>query len=145
MSNLSSKFEVRKATETEISTILQEPQLLARLGLKDITKLKGFKHLPHIIEFKNYRLLFTFWEVAVKDVYEVHIACPKNSIIASRALSLGILDWMFSPSSELEAKAIVTSCPEGKIANMCRKIGFREIKKKSNKVYFIITLFDTAA
>ena len=58
--------------------------------------------------------------------FEVHIASPKESIFHSRVLVRAIIDWLFSMGVE----KILTCCPEGKIANLARKTGLKEVDKQ---------------
>jgi hypothetical protein len=134
-------FEIRLAAMDECLDILSEPRLLSLLPIEDISCLhkhiQDSEHPRYIVKYKQYTMLFVIWRVhAEAGIYEIHVACPKDSIIASRVLTLATMGWVFKDSN-LEAKALLTSCPEGKIANMCRKIGFKEIKKQDDLVYFI--------
>lgn len=134
-------YEVAVASREECLEILSEPKLMEAIYVSDTIAL--YKHLYttdkvyHILRIRKYSLLFTY-EKRTLDTFEIHLACPKDSIRASRALSLCILHWMFGPSN-LKPRALITSCPEGKIANMVKKIGGTEVKRENNLVYFMIT------
>jgi len=134
-------FTVTTATLEESTAILSEPHLLTLLKSKPtLTQLPAYlaaRAIPYnIIRYKSYKLLFEY-KPRTTGVYEIHIACPKASIVASRVLSIATIVWLFSNLPD--SKALITSCPEGKIANMCRKVGGRELHRVGNTVHFIIT------
>lgn len=139
-------FDIRLATMDECLDIMSEPRLLSLLPIEGITYL--YKHIQdaeyprYIVKYKQYSMLFVLWQIRESaSIYEIHVACPADSIIASRVLTLATMNWIFK-ESKLEVKALLTSCPEGKIANMCRKIGFKEIKKVGDLVYFLASRID---
>lgn len=128
----------------ECLDILSEPRLLAVLPIEGITHLYKYiqdsKHPYYILKYKQYSMLFIVWKVAGDSgIYECHVACPSDSIVASRVLTLSAMNWFFKEYKP-EAKGLITSCPEGKIANMCRKIGFTEVKREDSLdlVYFMV-------
>jgi hypothetical protein len=41
---------------------------------------------------------------------------------------------------EPKVRGLITKCPEGKIANLCKKLGFKEIKRVGVNLYFILNL-----
>lgn len=128
-------FNIRYATEEEFYSIVREPQLDARITKsRNGKKLKYTKGFYHLISYKDFRLIFSL-RGERKGVFEVHIACPKDSIRASRLLLMGALSWVLEKRKEV--KVLVTSCPEGKIANMCRKLGFKQVKQEHGKLYFM--------
>jgi len=131
MSDLYDKtLAVRLAPIAEALEILSEPQIVARVGSAPIS----LRHQPWIIDYAGARMLFIFWPLgSVPNVYHVHIACPLQSIRACRILAKGVDEWLFS----IGAEVLVTSCPEGKIANMARKLGWTEIGVKCSLVHFI--------
>ena len=75
-----------------------------------------------------------YWKI-IDGIYEIHISCPKDSIIASRLLCLAGINEMFKRP---EIRGFITSCPAGKIANMCKKIGFKQVNEIDGKLYFIL-------
>ena len=83
-------------------------------------------------------MIFEFKQVSHRElkIFEMHIACPKESIRASRLLSIGVMEWLFE---EQEAKVLMTSCPEGKTANMIRKLGATEVREdpETGLLYFM--------
>jgi len=136
-------FEIRLATMDECLDILSEPRLLAVLPIEGITYLYKYiqdsEHPYYILKYKQYSMLFVVWKVNTNQeasIYECHVGCPRNSIVASRVLTLAAMNWFFKEAVP-EAAGLITSCPEGKIANMCRKIGFKEVKKQDDLVYFL--------
>lgn len=138
---MKTKYDISKATREECIEILSERRLLTALGLITQKELPSYldssNDIYYQIRYKNYKLLFTF-EVRMKDVYELHVACPSDAIVASRVLCLLVITWLFQ-CSELYPKAIITTCPEGKIANMVRKLGARQIDKRAGLLYFMMT------
>ncbi len=132
--NTIDKIIVRPATEAEWLEIVTEPQI-ASLIRKDA----AYNEHCHLVLYNQYRLLATFWETTEEGIYEVHIACPKASIRASRVLTLGGLQWLASPEGR-NAKAAITNCPEGTMANLCRKLGYKEIRRIKDILYFILNL-----
>lgn len=135
-------FNVRHATEEEFYSIIREPQLHAPI-LKELGGREPIyeKAICYLISIRAYRLLFTLKEKQ-DGLWEVHIACPRDSIRASRVLILAGVKWISLERKEI--KGLITSCPEGKIANMCRKLGFTEIQKdiQKDKLYFILSLYN---
>lgn len=135
---------IAKATIEECLDILSEPRLLAVLPIEGITHLYKYiqdsKHPYYILKYKQYSMLFIVWKlVGPSSIHECHVACPSDSIVASRVLTLSAMKWFFKEYAP-EAKGLITSCPEGKIANMCRKIGFTEVKREDSLdlVYFMV-------
>lgn len=131
-------FTIHEATISESATILNEPQILANLRLKDSTSITGEGHTYYIISYKEYKAMFSFWETEkTPGLYEVHTAIPKNSLRACRLLILAAMDWGFREGCP-GVKAYISSAPEGKIANFLRKLGFRELNAKAgNKLIFM--------
>ena len=120
---------IRLCSQSEALEILNEPQTIERLGL--ISE-KVFS--PWIVSEGDHKLMFVFWIVSEGE-YEMHIACPKKSIIKSRFLAKKAMDFVFS----LGAKKIITDCPKGKISNMAIKLGMSEYKRVGDKVYFEVS------
>lgn len=137
-------FNVYEATPTECLDILSESQILKHIPVKSVSELPDYirthKHLFYISGFRKYKMLFFFYEREyMKDVYDIHIACPRNSIVASRVLVTMAAKWILDTGTT-GAKALVTSCPEGKIANMCRKLGGIELRRGEKNLYFMFSL-----
>lgn len=131
------EFNIQPATESEYFSIVNEPGLLERIKEGNEGKPPVYNaDSTYILRYKKYRLIFTLKDLGA-GIYETHIACPKDSIRASRILVLAGIRWIAHEKAPI---ALLTSCPEGKIANMCRKIGFIEVKKIKDKVYFILSL-----
>ena len=90
------------------------------------------------IWYNQYYLLFHFHPrimQGVEGLYEIHIACPKHSIVASRVLALGAMCYLYAKYPEVQS--LLTTAPRGKIANMIRKIGGMQIASINNLLYFI--------
>lgn len=118
---------IRLCSADEAIKILNQPQIAERVGL--LTDKLSVQ--PWISYQGNYKMLFVFWLVS-DGVYEMHIACPKKSIIKSRELAIEALNFALSNG----ANVVITNCPEGKIANMARKIGMTETKIETDKIWF---------
>ncbi len=134
-------FKVQPASREDCLDLLDTPAVLESFGLSSFdelpTCLDTYADPFYKLTYKKYRLLFTYFERNA-GVYEIHLACPKDSVIASRVLSLYIIHWMFKLSG-LNPVVLTTNCPEGKIANMLRKMGTTELKTDSSWVYFMFT------
>ncbi len=118
---------IRLASQDEAIEILNEPQNCNRIGL--VTEKLIYQ--PWMVELKDKKMMFVFWMLD-KDVCEVHIACKKDSILKCREMSKEVLDFLFS----YKVNRVITNCPEGKIANLARKMGMTEYDRIDNKVYF---------
>ena len=129
---LPSGFTIRKATPNEIRAITTEPRVLAAIG-KEIDSSSDF----YIELYKDYSLLFEL-EDRGSGMCEIHIAMPRNSIIASRAMILGGLHWVFEVGMP-GTKVLYTTCPEGntKISNMLHKLGWIRVSSGLGLCEFI--------
>lgn len=141
------EFKVTEATPVESYEILSEPQLIKHLPIQGIYQLPDYirthRYILHLASFGKHDLLFFFFEHArLDDVYEIHIACPRNSIRASRVLATLAAKWIASKGT-IGAKALITKCPKGKISNMCTKLGGKIIYRHENTEDVSI-LFDTS-
>ena len=120
------EFTVKEASTEESLHILCEPQLIKHLPIAGVKELPAYirhhKYTFYLASFKSHSLIFFFKPYRLRDVYELHIACPKKSIVASRVLALCTAKWIVTEGA-LGAKALITSCPVGKISNMCTKLG----------------------
>lgn len=143
VTTLLADFSFRLASQEEVLDILREKHLIALLAPKSrtLTELAGAIALRQprymLASYKQYHTLFRADDLG-NNLCDVHIACPKASKVASRILVLGLCAWLFK-LSELRPKTLMTSCPEGKIANMLRKVGAVEVKTLNGKVYFAAT------
>lgn len=146
MIQLPEEFTVAEAATEEILKILLEPQLFKHLPVSLPSGMSKYvrthKHIFYLARFNQHKLLFFFFEhPRMNDVYEIHIACPKASIRASRVLATLAAKWI-AKTGTIGAKALITKCPIGKISNMCRKLGGKVIyQHKSGDVSI---LFDTS-
>ena len=120
-------MSVRLAEEWEAIEILSEPDTIRRTG--KIPEHTVFQ--PWICEDGDSKMLFFFWSTGQPRVYEFHIAAPKKDIGASRKLSLELMEWLFTHG----AKKLVSNCPEGKIANLARKVGMRVYARNDQTVF----------
>ena len=115
-------------SQEEAVKILQGPEIIDR-HQKTVGHIKC---QPWLVTIDKAKMMFVFWECGEGMVYEVHIASPKDSIPYCRVLTKAVLSWLF----EHGASKIITSCPEGKIANLARKTGLTEIDSINGLVYF---------
>jgi hypothetical protein len=126
-------FEVSIATNKDKFVILSEPQLenlfFSHRELCETELL--------IIKYKTYKMLVQLKELK-DNIWEIHIACPKDSLKANRILSMAIAMWCLKVGCP-DIKALITSCPEGKIANMLRKIGASEVANDEGTLVFMAT------
>ena len=121
---------IRLAGHDEAMSIVREPDTINRIGkIPDQMTCQ-----PWVFEDCGYRLLAVFWIVSL-GCYEAHIAMPKREIRASRWLAYQLLAWLFSHG----ANRVQTNCPEGKIANLARKLGMFETGKMNGTIYFEVT------
>jgi len=123
-------MQVRLASEAEALEIVSEPATVQRIE-------KVPEHMtrqPWIIEDAGRRMMFVFWWMG-DGLYEAHIAMPRRDVIASRWLTYCMLRWLFGNG----ARRIITNCPEGKIANLARKLGMRETARHDTTIYFEVT------
>ncbi len=134
-------FAVNLLSEDEALAIVRaDSKLLAKLGHSEPASLTGFTKPTYLIAYKEYSMLFQVELVKVGEaegVYEFHVMCPTVSIRANRVLSLAAIKWIFTLGMP-NAKALITNCPEGKIANQCRKFGAKEIKREADMIYFML-------
>lgn len=141
MSHILEGFDISVADKEDCLEILAEPQLLAAINLTSPSELPAYlaesRFVYFLIEYGSYRMLFHYTHKEA-GLYEAHMACPKDSILASRALTLAGLLWVFSLQN-IEAKGIITDCPKGKIANMLKKIGGKAVGSVGAKQYFLFT------
>ena len=132
---------VHPANLTEQYDILSEPRLLAMLHdsptLEELpTYLAERTHNFYLVRYGVYRMILELYpRPSMPEVYEFHVAVPKDSIIASRVLVRTSIEWSLSSGIQ----ALVTTCPEGKMANLVRKVGCKEIKRSKGIVTFLAT------
>lgn len=119
-----SDLYIRPAHIDEIVTILSEWQIATKLS-RPVLDCLGSKHNYTLIVYKGYKLLVSIVLKGKKaaGVYEVHIACPRDSIKASRALAMLGMRWVLTDTN-IKAKKLITRAPEGKITNFAIKLGF---------------------
>ena len=132
---------IKEASLKEAIKILSEPQLLAILPVDNLQDLPDYilsmQPSNYIVKLGKYSLLFTHEDLG-KGVYEIHISCPKASVPASRLLAVAMLRWVATTGSDSKARAITTNCPEGIIANFCRKCGGIEIGRIEKTTHFMM-------
>jgi hypothetical protein len=135
------KVSIHKAYFNTCLAILSEPQLRKVLPIEEGLSLEDYicwqAPTLYVARAGNYKLLFHYSSLG-EGVWDIHIGCPKDSIRASRKLSLAAMQYV-AHKNESCFRALTTNCPEGKIANMCRKLGATEIKTLNSRVYFMVT------
>lgn len=119
-----SDFYIRPARVDEVVTILSEYQIATKLS-KPVLNCLGTEYNYVLLVYKGYRLLVSTVSVGKKSagVYEVHIACPRASIKASRVLAMLGMRWL-ATDRNIKAKRLVTKTPKGKITNFALRLGF---------------------
>jgi hypothetical protein len=126
---------IRQCCLQEALLILNEPQNQKRIGkIAD-----GLSYDPWIVEQGSTKMMFVYWPVN-NLVYEMHIACPKDSIINSRDLAREAMEYVFS----LGAFKIITNCPAGKISNMAKKLGMTEFKRLGKTIHYEVSQWELA-
>jgi hypothetical protein len=134
-------IHIKLASLQQCLDIMSEPHLLTALGIEDSSKLEGYilsrQHPFYLAQTGKYRLLFQCW-ARDNGIYSFHVACPKSSIRGSRTLVLAAMSWVLDTYKQ-DLKALTTECPEGKMANLCRKLGAIEIKSFKDRVHFMVT------
>lgn len=118
---------IRIATQKEAVDLFNKTEIINRVG----KKANSFIYQPFIAFNANSEMLFVFWSNDDGSV-EIHIAQPREYIHSSRELCGKIINWLFDHG----AQRVVTSAPEGKIANLARKVGMRKYKADSELIYF---------
>lgn len=121
------EFYIRPAHRDEIISILSEHQIATKLDRPVLDCLNpSASHI--LICLNNYKLLVSLKLIGEKSdgAYEVHIACPRASIKASRVLVMLGLRWIVTDNNFL-AKKLITQAPKGKILNFCLKLGFKQV------------------
>lgn len=146
MIKLPEEFKVIEAPSEEIHKILLEPQIFKHLPVDLPSELPNYirihKHIFYLASFNSYKLLFFFFEhLRLDDVYEIHIACPRDSIRASRVLATLAAKWI-AKTGTIGVKALITKCPKGKISNMCTKLGGKIIYR--HETGDVSIMFDTS-
>lgn len=125
--------QITKATPEQYYAAVTSPNIAE--AIKDCNEgiAPSYQENSYLASFRSYSLIFTLAKMG-EDVYETHIACPKDSIRASRLLVLGGMQWLYDRS---KPKAIFTTCPEGKIANFVRKLGFNQVAVSGDNLVFL--------
>lgn len=136
-------FTFTPASKEDILNIMKEPQLIKLWAPSGtLTELAGVVYKTHynchIVRYGRYKLLLELDDIN-PDLCGIHIACPKDSIVASRMLALACTAWALLVAYPTH-RVLTTSCPEGKIANMIRKVGAKQISPSGSKsIQFIAT------
>jgi hypothetical protein len=137
------KFTFTPASKEDILNIMKEPQLIKLWAPSGtLTELAGVVYKTHydcqVVRYGRYKLLLELNSIS-PDLCGIHIACPKDSIVASRILAMAGTAYALLIAYPTH-RVITTSCPEGKIANMIRKIGAKQVSPSGSKsIQFIAT------
>lgn len=143
MSSRSNKVIIRKASIEEQVSILSEPRLLAVLpDSPKVSELEQYiiaKQFDYwLLTFGKYKMLFECYPYSRQEgVREFHAICPKDSIKASRALILLSLKFVFEQWPD--TRALICKCLEGKIANLCKKVGAVKVGSEGDYVVMFAT------
>ncbi len=139
--------QIKQASLEEQYEILKEPRLLAILP--GFTKLSGLmaylesRQLSVMLASSGeYKMLVEMYPIAGREcAYEVHFAAPKKTLRVSRLLIAKVLRLLLL-KEVADIKLLLTTCPEGSMSNMARKIGARCVGDKQGKNVFILTKND---
>jgi hypothetical protein len=126
---------IRPATADETISILSEWQIATKLS-KPVMQCLGVKHNYTLVVILGYKLLISYRKTKKAGMLELHIACPRASIKASRILTAVAMQWLLT-EPKLNADTIVVFAPKGKMSNFAKRLGFKEdnsIKSKANKL-----------
>lgn len=137
--SISKEFTVRRALAEEVVDILREPRLMLASNLHNLEEIKqaAASNAFYVVLYESYRMLFAY-KLISSGIYEIHIATPFNSILASRLLTYIALKWVYLKELP-NIKYFVTNSPVGKIANFIRKTGAKQLKQVGDTIYFIAT------
>ena len=97
---------IRRAAVEEVICILSEPQIASKMSRPVLDSL-GAEHNYTLVVIGKYKLLVSYRQVKPKGTVEVYIACPTDSIKASRALAMLTMKWLVD-AKKLVAKSLVT-------------------------------------
>ena len=141
---MNTSVSVSRASLEECFEIVREPRLLKAFPvpeeeLKDYLRDSGKEY--YLVRAGDKKLLFYSSHLG-NNIYDFHVACPRGSIIYSRQMVVIALAWVFHSRKDY-LRALTTDCPEGKMANLCRKVGAREIKSHKGRVHFLMLPSDT--
>lgn len=125
---------VHKATPSEYNHYITAPNIAQAIRESNAGITPEYEEESYVSSFGKYSLLFTLAK-AGKGLYETHIACPTDSIRASRLLVLGGMQWLAS-IHDTDTRGIFTTCPEGKIANFVRRLRFEQTGKVGDMLFF---------
>lgn len=139
-------FTFRKARVDDILRVMSDSKIMESLSIKDddpivddLINSTEYDIFRAAIESESYAL--ETYEMLVQliwhsnKVVEAHIACPRSSVVASRALILSILVEL---KTLYGVQLVFTTCPKGIIANTCRKVGMINVGNVGeHKVYAI--------
>ncbi len=133
---------IRKAHLDEIISILSEHQIASKLS-KPVLDCLGSEHNYTLIVYKGYRLLVSYKHVGKKadGLVEVHIACPRDSIVASRVLAMIGMKWLVEDAGAA-AKQLITYAPLGKIGNFLLRIGFKRDETREPRADLVFFTYD---
>jgi len=121
---------IRAASKEEILSILCESQIASKLA-RPVLECLGEENSYIIIIYDQYRMLASVQRTNTKGTYEVHIACPRDSIRASRLLAYIGMKWIIADPN-IKAKVLITTAPLGKISNFLKKLKFKQLELLPN-------------
>ena len=91
-----------------------------------------------LMSYGKYKQLGTY-RVLGNGFCEVHIACPKDSVRASRLLAFATMRWLLEIKYP-ELQGLVTTCPDSMVMvrNALYKLGFKKLTFEGSSVYLYI-------
>jgi hypothetical protein len=113
-------FTITQLEGEELRAQLANTVLLKNIGAESADSIELHPAVHYCMRFGKYSMLYVLIPKS-KDIVEIHIACAKDSRVASRALCFAILRHLRATSTY---KYVLTTCPEGTMSNLARKLGF---------------------
>ena len=134
-------LNIKTATHEECLDILSEPRLFNILPIEPGGTLEDYLKTTDVVfrllVFGKYKLLFRI-ECIGHGNYTFHLMCPAASIPQSRKMTVLAIYWAFHVYKGC-ILALYCTCPQGKMANLARKVGATELKSKDGMACFIVT------
>jgi hypothetical protein len=134
-------LNIKTATHEECLDILSEPRLFNLLSIKPGVTLDEFLKTTdvvfRILVYGKYKTLFRV-ECIGHGNYTFHLMCPAASIPQSRKMTILAIYWAFYVYKGC-ILALYCTCPQGKMANLARKVGATELKSKNGMARFRVT------
>lgn len=117
------ELTIDKTTPDIFERVTSDAQLMARLGV--VIDIETYSYCITLkVAGNSYCMIFHLSELE-PDIYEVHMACPKDSVKAYKAMSWAGMAWV-KETINPNAKALVTTCPKKltKVFASLNRLGF---------------------